>query len=310
MYRSDRTPASGCLSFGLNGCAIPFALLSALGFSAFMAVSLHGPPDFKAIAEATYPGGYKPDFETIRFASSVAKFLPLAAFGIFGFLAAGLKWLSGKVSQVPRDAWARSLPERLRAGSAEPYFLFLRAFKTSGALVTFSSPASPLSISEKLKSPHLQFEYSIFQALDPLGPVLCLGVPGEAVGASRVAAPDADWKELLALLAAKASAIVCIPSHTAGSFWEAAHLVEAGLLQKTVFCMPAASPRMDVAQEWERSRDALKSIGLLLPPYVAKGALFKLEAAGGVSREVPLDGKSKYRLRNLLSSMLPPSVAN
>lgn len=265
----------------MNFCGFLAALLSVAAFGGF--VNLKGAVNVQA-------GQYC--FLTISFC--------------MGSLAVACRWASGRIAQYPRDRWVKRLPEALDRGENPAFTLFLRPFVTTGRLVIEAKPLGPLSITGRLRSPHEQFEYQLFQALDRGAPVVCLGIPGEAVGAARLQTDEKAWKGVLHLLATKARAIVCIPSHRQGTAWEVALLQREQMLEKTVLCMPWSSPRLDVPAEWEYTRRSLgEAVGLILPTYERNGALLTAYRDGSQERHRSLRRGDQRSLREALGDLLP-----
>jgi hypothetical protein len=101
-------------------------------------------------------------------------------------------------------------------------------------------------------------------------------------------APDDRWEATVEALAEGAAAILMVPETSAGVRAEIALLQRRGFLQKTIWVMaplpqeglmvsfPKAGER---GSAWEACREALAGVGLRLPEYQPRGALFRLDAA-------------------------------
>jgi hypothetical protein len=96
------------------------------------------------------------------------------------------------------------------------------------------------------------------------------------------------------LLARVAQTIIVIPGHTEGCIWELEWLKANCFLNKTVFLMPPEDSywvgNADI--EWEILKKVMDSLGIEMPPFSKKGALFKSDNLGRLLGQVAYDLKS------------------
>ena len=172
-------------------------------------------------------------------------------------------------------------------------FLFLRPFELEGQLPVpnprrrFSTPLSPSYYSEPEV---IDFEVLIAEALEPSGVTLAIGERLQVLrGSSKVGTAGRLWQDDFRLIAAAASAIVCIPSDSPSSAWEIGQLVASGLIRKTLFIIPPSQRSgLSSLETWERVRNHLEEHAIPVPPYVKRGQLWRLDEAGNLSDVAPL----------------------
>ncbi len=125
----------------------------------------------------------------------------------------------------------------LRSFSSEKRpFSRLETNPISGVLARFNPLEHTGRTLEEYLVPHLS----------KLGPVVALGDPSEQLtplGASRMYVRDRNWQEAFCSLSLKASVIVVIYNNTASLNWEVAHLIDSGILFKTLLIPHEDAPK-------------------------------------------------------------------
>jgi hypothetical protein len=227
--------------------------------------------------------------------------LALVCSGVF------LRRLYRRMWQADRDSEASQLLSALRGGkaSSKDFFLYLRAFETTGHLKVplFMFDFQNLGLLQLHRG---ELEHLIGQALKKEGLLVALGHPGESLGAGRVSTSDELWKDDITLLATAAKGILLVPSSHAGTVWEIDHLQKQGLLSKTVFLMPPESRRFNWKAHWSESRHAMGELGSWLPEYNELGLLFTLGANGALRNAEPFSATSQRAVRKSLLKLLGP----
>ena len=132
-----------------------------------------------------------------------------------------------------------------------------------------------------------------------------------------VHAPDHMWFEAMKILAAHAKAILVIPDGSPGLVQEVEHVIHAHP-GKVVFIMPPSDTQVekrwdvmkeyrfegaDMSQAWSEARNALRTIGVLLPDYDPIGGITKCHPDGSLC-EARWIWSSK-ELARLLSTLEP-----
>jgi hypothetical protein len=215
--------------------------------------------------------------------------------------------------QAWQDARAAEIMSTLRADAAAPappFFLYLRAFETTGRLrvplfvrLRRGSVAITQGVTDDLES-------YVGQAVHGVAPLIALGRPGENVGAGRIATADAHWQADIDVLIRRARGVLLVPSDRAGTRWEIDQLQRSGLLPKVIFVMPPrAGSGYDSAARWEAARAALASQGLQLPPYNPRGLLFELAPDGRFLQAEPLLPHAPRATRRAVLRLLDPAPA-
>ena len=261
-----------------------------------------------AAGDAVLSAMYDPD--RIRWLHSVARVVGGAgAAGLLGvaflLLAILLRRLLRRVRQREADELGALMVDHLRAGEelTRPFFLYLRAFETTGRLKfpLFAFDLGSFGL-QQLRTNEL--ESVIAAALLKKGVLLALGRPGENIGAGRVVSPDEEWVKDIELLAARAKGILVIPSHHPGTVWEIDYLQRHGLLDKTVFLMPPESRRFNWKAHWSQARRGLGSLGSALPEYSELGLLFTIGRDGAVTNAAPFSLFLQRSFRKSILSLL------
>jgi hypothetical protein len=198
---------------------------------------------------------------------------------------------------------AKCLLDRLRTAEAldnQRYFVYLRAFETTGHL----KPPFFFSLSVLQRLHTNELESFLALALQKEGVLLGLGLPGENVGAARIAVDDAEWKAAIERLLTRAAGVLLLPSAHQGTKWEITFLQKRGLLQKTVFIMPPTTHRFDWRTRWQQAAEALQELTIALPEYVERGLLFTIDASGRVADARPFSLFYKRSIRNSIRKLL------
>lgn len=82
------------------------------------------------------------------------------------------------------------------------------------------------------------------------GPFVAIGAPGEVapgIGANRAYIDGENWQEIVKDWLSRANIIAISPSATSGTLWELMTIIENGLLERTIFVMPAASRKRELS---------------------------------------------------------------
>ena len=125
------------------------------------------------------------------------------------------------------------------------FFLYLRPFNSTGRL-PITLRTTRRYVHYPGSSPKLQcdrdeidLETELTRALEPCGPLVALGRPGEDIGAGRIRTDDEEWQALLLDLASRANAIFIVPGTSAGTRWELDCLAKDEVLRrKTLLIIP------------------------------------------------------------------------
>lgn len=207
----------------------------------------------------------------------------------------GLVFAARAGRQRARDEVAAALARQLGAGvSADdipPFCLYLRPFEVTNRLPALVSDAGGVE-----KGESVDFESLLADSLAPQYRLIALGQPGEIHGAGRVLTSGDTWREEFRTLAGAADFILLLPSANPGTFEEITWLAGNGLTSRCVWLMPPAvepdaladtGQRQRLESRWERARSACATLGLDLPPYDARGVLFRIGPDGGVLATEP-----------------------
>ncbi len=239
---------------------------------------------------------------------SATRFLPIA--GESGVRTTERTQALGAEPQTARGAAAQSLTDERspREHSQERFFLYLRPFSVTGRLGAAnpeynSAPMQPRAYSQPRT---IDFETRLASLIEPLGPLVALGHPGEQFGAGRILSADEQWKNNFESLATRAKAILLIPSSTPGTLWEIEWLVQRGFVSRCIFVMPPApAGRLkEMAEFWEDGRTVLSHNGVALPEYSHVGALLLYSGSGARVSSVTLGQTSDKQLRRALATIL------
>jgi hypothetical protein len=235
------------------------------------------------------------------------RYFPLLAGTPFGYLALQARREKQKVAQAGRDSQAKSILESLstsdrreaqEARDAEAvlvqdalahgrnFSLYLRWYGITKALPVGGRP----TLADRVlgRETEEDFETLLANAVEAEGPLIGLGLPGEAIGAGRIESDNADWQDKIKMLADKAQAIYIVPAQTRGTSWEVAWLLShPALLAKTYFLRPPGFPEKD----WGAIRDfywahhQMEFPKFNLPDYEKAGIVFQVNADGALAAD-------------------------
>lgn len=179
-----------------------------------------------------------------------------------------------KIAQASRDEKAHKMISEIRMDGKPKYSLYLRPFLSTGKIqitdfeargVTFISPEAERDL-----------ETVFAEALEPIAPLIALGIQGEQEGAGRVHTLNKNWQSDFIILAENAKLILLLPSNRSGTLWEIHWILKNKVLNKCFFFMPPQTFKrtFDWAQYWKKCLKEIDDIGLKLPPYNKKGLIF------------------------------------
>jgi hypothetical protein len=174
-------------------------------------------------------------------------------FFVFWFRAAG--GADERTAQRSRDRRAASLLEEMKNGGIE-FFLYLRPFASTGGVQIVRS-ITPRRIRGGLVTGALEVCWNDLEALlakylEPYGPLIGLGRPGEQIGAGRITSDEESWQTLVTTLAANARLLFLLPALDSGTRWEMDLVFsQPGLLGKTIFIVPGSHRITDYVKATE-----------------------------------------------------------
>jgi hypothetical protein len=127
------------------------------------------------------------------------------------------------------------------------FFLYLRPFASTGGVQVVRS------ISRRRRRGLVvrwnDLEALLTRYLEPYGPLIGLGRPGEQVGAGRIPSDEESWQKLVATLAANARLLFLLPAADSGTRWEMDLVFsQPELLGKTIFIVPGSARIDDYVQ--------------------------------------------------------------
>jgi hypothetical protein len=167
------------------------------------------------------------------------------------------------------------------------YSLYLRPFKSTGH--TTVRPryfySHPLGGEDDL--PAVELESALVYAFRKMYPLVALGHSKETLlmGAPRVYADDDEWWTDFILLAKGAAFIVITPGPDESVIREITWLKKNTHIHKCIFVMPPHS----YERAWDWAAVKLALVGLTIPPYNVKGAIFLLGRTSKVKSLAVLD---------------------
>ena len=185
------------------------------------------------------------------------------------------------VQQKKRDELASAILYAVRSSTPLPvkrYAVYARPFDSTNMLTTQNIDLNePGSIT---KVYNVDLETKIRRALETFLPVVALGRPGEMIGAGRVQVDDSEWQEVFALLVEKAALVLALPSSNPGTRWEMKLLLNVAR-ERCILIMPMSpTPSQNFNDKWLNTRFSLEELGVELPIYIDRGALFRLDSNG------------------------------
>jgi hypothetical protein len=213
--------------------------------------------------------------------------------GIFASLVGyGVNEAAKGERQRRRDDIPSAILRALRSSTQLPvdrYAVYARPFDSTDQLTTQNMDVQAGGGGQQ--PTHVDLETKLTRALEPYLPVVALGRPGEMVGVSgRVRTSESEWQDAFALLAANAVLILVLPSRHLGTRWEMEWLLNKARDQ-CIFIMPMSpTPRLSYRDNWEEVKVSLKELGVELPIYQNRGALFRLDSEGHPTAVADLPG--------------------
>jgi hypothetical protein len=192
------------------------------------------------------------------------------------------------------------------------YFLFLKSFAIEHL--------------DTQTEEHFDLENVLRSALHPID-LIPWEKPNGVIGAEQTFIPNLEWQTNFEKLAIHAKSILLIPSDHPGTLWEIIWLVENRLFPSCIWLMPETpgwsstnvnfeipSPsqisfsegavRYDYAASWSQAVEALKVVGIKLPPYQARGMFFVIDHNGTASTFQPLAlSRTAFRVRNIRQAL-------
>lgn len=189
-------------------------------------------------------------------------------------------WMAGHTkqqNQANRDRLAATVMDKLRnKATVDPFCLYLRSFETTGNLAL--PPAARTGNS--LDMVNADLESFVSKAVFKKYPLICLGKPGEHIGAGRILTTEDDWQDDLHLLADAAALIFVVPALKEGVKWELDFLRSNDYFKKSVFIMPSHRTVAKSAAKdfWPEIQETFGKMGYQFPQYQKEGMLFLLES--------------------------------
>lgn len=197
-----------------------------------------------------------------------------------------LAWVQSK-----REQWLMRHSGDLRDGTI-PFFLYLRPFASTGTVSILKRAARmkkatwDISLDLPGKVVWDDLEAVLARALQPIAPLVALGLPGEQLGASRWAASEDDWQDLIVDLLDQAALVFALPSSHGGTKWELDGIFEVDdWRRKTIFIVPSSGNHRehinriggDLTQKYTAFRH-LAGYGARLQPGEAPGSDLRVDA--------------------------------
>lgn len=183
---------------------------------------------------------------------------------------AAVRWVAGRIrlpvrrqAQRTHDEVAARILERVEAGEAPRFFLFLRPFR---ALET-DRFENPFRVGDdENEDPRLNLAELVRRALEHDAPCVVVGEGRETPGPGIVKCDERRWPETVERLAHAAAWIVVVPWSSPGLLLEARRLRHSSeLLDKTLFIAPPLVSAEE-CRAWSKVRKSWDSLGLPLPP--------------------------------------------
>ncbi len=177
--------------------------------------------------------------------------------------------VSQRYGQLADDLRAQFLFKSIVDGApSQPYVLYLRPFKSTGAYKTRLRAGKYTS--------DVDFESLLRGAALSIGRLVALGETVEWIGgASRIESTELSWKTDAETLMRHARLIVILPGSHPGTLWEIGRLIDQNWIAKTVFIDAANDSRTAFAQEaeWDDIVRLLASHGYRLPADDPEGQI-------------------------------------
>jgi hypothetical protein len=127
-----------------------------------------------------------------------------------------------------------------------PPVLYLRSFEDEDLV----DPTIPMSLLSLIKSgPFMhgnRYEVPLTRTLRRLGPVICVGRPGEAYaerGAARLYVSHEDWQHVVEYFLPRSAAVVLVVGRTESLWWEVNATIARVPLERVLFFFPYAEEK-------------------------------------------------------------------
>lgn len=174
----------------------------------------------------------------------VLVYIPLLV--AFGPMFSPIGRMDERAVQRRRDKRASARLDDQKQGRST-FFLYLRPFaSTGGVQIVRSITLKPTRHRSMLVTRWNDIEALLARYLEPYGPLVGLGRPGEQIGAGRIPSDSEGWQELVTSLAATARLLFLLPAMDSGTRWEMdLVLARADLLSKTIFIVPGSGKIAD-----------------------------------------------------------------
>ncbi len=172
--------------------------------------------------------------------------------------------------QQARNELAACLASTMKSAAGEiSHSVYLRSFDITGRFGLQAPRSAALS--------HLDTELEglladVFWSFNSC--FIAVGQPRDDFGAGHLPAPDANWQEHVDALVAYGDFIVLVPATSTGVAWELRLLARRELWDRVLFVMPWQQPELMNPEFWARTRDECAELGLKLPEYDSRGAMF------------------------------------
>ena len=119
-----------------------------------------------------------------------------------------------KRHQAIRDRRASLILKKLEMGETVEFPLYLRAFATTGKLL---QETDHHSFEARYRPVFDDMEEALAKAFEETAPMVALGLPGEHIGAGRVATTEESWRDIFVRLALNAKVLLLLPSARPGT---------------------------------------------------------------------------------------------
>jgi hypothetical protein len=200
-----------------------------------------------------------------------------------------------RARQRHRDRSAADIERAVRGGGRRAFSLYLRPFKTTGALD--SNLIGNVAGAGDMGNIQTDFEAILASAFPAHRPLISLGRAGELLathsttvttwpinrtwdipGTGKVESAEKDWVDTFSMLASQAEQFVIVPLNFDGTQREIEILRAHGLFSRCVFVMPPSmTDEQNYAAAWRSVTPLLERAGIDPPAYQSAGRLFFAE---------------------------------
>ena len=205
----------------------------------------------------------------------------LWTFGILsGLVGIGIHRAAKEDAQRKRDETSLAVLKALRSSTPLPvkrFAVYARPFNSTDQLTTQNMD---LAWIPGQTPTHIDLETKLTRALQGRLHTVALGRPGEMMGSGRIDVAESEWQSAFVLLASNAALVLLLPSSRAGTHWETEWLLK-NARDRLLLIMPMSpTPSQSYRGEWEKAGVTLSQIGVELPPYDDRGAIFRINSEG------------------------------